>query len=222
MDTTLSLDTTKFILWSDLPNFTELKLLTPMHYNDHSIKIFKRAITANLEGRKNDTNYYFEPKCYLDHESASSYYNNTAQTHEMNFTITFWDDHLQSLVLQHLRRFCDHNIRSHQISVFPYDKVTLKSLRDNFNGFQLPICWKHYPFGCHKVLEFKLICDSASKAKELANEMRRQPYSFSDFYLLFGYVQSNADKRGSLGGTVRKDIIIRSSIVFKEENRRFH
>ena len=199
-------------------NLTEFKFLSAMHYNDHAINIYECAHTTPTEGRKYNSNYYFGPKCYLDHASASSQYNDVTQEHEMNFSITFWDDDLQSLVSQHLRRiFRDHDFPTDQVCIFPYDKVTLKASRNNFDGFQLPSYWIYCSFGSPKVIDFKLICDSASKAKELADKMRRQPNhqpkDFSDFYLLFGYVQSYFEKQGTV---CNEDIIIQSSIVFKE------
>ena len=181
-------ETMKFILNNALTmNLTEFKFLSAMHYSDRVINIYECAhTTPNSEGRKYNSNYYFEPNCYLDHESASCHYNKVTQEHEMNFTITFWDDHLLSLVMQHLRRFCDHKIKFGQVHVIPlFTKVMLSVKQNTFYGHYLPMHWIYYQ-QCQQFIKFKLICDSEPTAKNLAKHMRQHPQEFSDLLVVFG------------------------------------
>lgn len=76
--------------------------------------------------------YYYAPITLMDHDSATSSFNNVTKQAELMFRIEFWNDDVQKRVTDWIKGDYDPTVNTKFVEVIPFNKMTLISASTSF------------------------------------------------------------------------------------------
>ena len=161
-----------------------------------NIRIYQRVGWTNV--------MYFTPSVLLDHTSATSFYNEVTQQHQMSFYVEMWTEALQEHIADSLRNLTgDAGLL--RVSILPFDRVVISSSSTFLSSHRMSPT--SYSFSkLPKRLELRIGCDSAAECDRLAVAMRISAHQFAHFTLHFVFDDQNV-------GNARHEALVESRHV---------
>jgi hypothetical protein len=153
-----------------------------VEYGNFLIEIYEHVNNHRTTTTASEKKYFYAPLVLLDHTSAISIYNNVTKQPEMRFRIEMWNDKVQNIVVEHLKKIVSQEIQPDNVRVIPLERVILISDIPMEDYFPSPV-WKNYDKS--KTLWLSMSCYDQKICDELANEMRSVPKQFDHFKLLY-------------------------------------
>ena len=132
---------------------------------------------------KSPHRFFFEPMVLLDLDSITSESHVIFKQEFVRFTIQMWTTELRSRILDRLRTLPSlwhlMDIQEDDISVMPYENIQLVSSNNpdgsiNHESIRLMDQASSYQ-RMNENLDFYFICDSATMAKALAQDFKKNP-----------------------------------------------
>lgn len=111
--------------WADLDIAS--KVAGHVAYRHFHLDIYemKKNNETHWEGGRKQ--YVYTPVLDLDHQNVLCEYNNVTDQVEMQIRISFWNDQVQRIVVEHLKNEVNPTVRSEDVTVIPFNKVMLSS-----------------------------------------------------------------------------------------------
>jgi hypothetical protein len=196
---------------STIPSWTKLQIspteLCSMPYGSFRVNIYEHA--SNDKSDQSNNKFFYAPIALLDHKNAVSEFNNITMLIEIRFRIEMWNDIVESQVVKYLSKVVDHEVRSRQVQVIPFEKVVLVSTIPP-KADSLTTNW--LPFEFHKSLPFSLSCFERNVCDQLAEDMRSKPEQFNYLKLLFSWTYQTTETKDTV---MRIENVISSQMVNK-------
>jgi len=153
-------------------------------YKHFRINVYEHAAQTN--SRPTLKKFFYAPISLLEPESATSTFNIVTSQAEMKFHIEIWNDYVQQLVVDWIKREIDPTVRESLVQVIPFDKILLvQSLPSSASHQLYRISNDWTPYQLQKEVHFTLNCHFIRDCDLLALQMRHNANHFSSFQLLF-------------------------------------
>nr|CAH0100531.1 unnamed protein product [Daphnia galeata] len=204
--------------------------LVSMAYGNFRVDIYEHANNHKSTTTPSNCKYFYAPIALLDHQGATSSFNNVTKKAEMRFRIEMWNDKVQNQVVNYLGKVVGRQVDDHQVQVIPFENVILSSTSSS-NIYSLGTDWKSYRQ--HKFFWFTLSCIDQKDCDQLADNMRNNPQQFDHLKLQFSWsAQTSKTKETAIrienvmSGQLVSDLLQRFDqknkeiwLTFKDEKR---
>ena len=161
--------------------------------------------------------FFYAPITLLDHESATSSFNNLTSTPEMSFRVQLWNDQVQTAVTSWIKREINSTAKDSFIQVIPFEKIVLTStmaFSQQQSRYQISKEW--IPYQLEKDVWFTLTCFTLNDCQELAQQMRKNPMQFKELRIAYSVDSQRSQKRET---NIRIDNILSGQLGAKLQQR---
>jgi hypothetical protein len=193
--------------------------LVSMAYGNFRVDIYDHANNHKSTTAPSNYKYFYAPIALLDHQGATSSFNNVTKKAEMRFRIEMWNDKVQNQVVNYLGKVVGRQVNDHQVQVIPFENVILSSTSTS-NIYSLGTDWKSYRQ--HKFVWFTLSCIDQKNCDQLADNMRNNPQQFHHLKLQFSLAAQTSKTKETvirienvMSGQLVSDLLQR----FDQENK---
>ena len=151
-------------------------------YKNFRINVYEHTSTQTTSLKSAPKKFFYSPISLLEPSSATSTFNIVTSQAEMKFHIEMWNDYVQQLVVDWIKREIDPTVRESLVQVIPFDKILLVQSSAQ-QLYRISNEWT--PYQLQKDVHFTLNCHFIRDCDQLALQMRQNAKHFSSFRLLF-------------------------------------
>jgi len=151
-------------------------------YKNFRINVYEHTSAQTTSLKSASKKFFYAPISLLEPSSATSTFNIVTSQAEMKFHIEMWNDYVQQLVVDWIKREIDPTVRESLVQVIPFDKILLVQSSAQ-QLYRISNEWT--PYQLQKDVHFALNCHFIRDCDQLALQMRQNPEHFSSFRLLF-------------------------------------